>query len=172
MPNNSKLDRRGFIHGVGAAAGLVATASVTAGVTRAKAQQDRAEVAALSGHLEALFGPLAHGGALETWHVVSVEGLRFGTIAVVMRAADGTHFQVDVLRRDDTGIAALAATDELELFLANRGDGSSETHEDHGLGLMALGRFLGTRGAHASVPGLLSHGERAALHPMGNYSVA
>lgn len=184
MPNDSKLGRRGFIYGMSATAGLAATATVanvgtTGGPEGPTPQEGVADTTGArpgtdlpmtaQSEVQALFGPLAQGGTLEAWQVVSVEGLRFGAIAVVMQATDGTQFQVDVLRRDDAGINALAATDDFELFLSNRGDGSSETLEAHGLGLMALGRFLSTR--ETAVPGLLSHGERASRHPVGNYLV-
>ena len=60
------------------------------------------------------------------WSIEQVHPVRFGAIAVVMRTPEGDAFQVDVLRRDRS-VAGVAETEQLSVFVANRGDGSKVT---------------------------------------------
>lgn len=90
---------------------------------------------------------------------------RGGAIAVRFEGPTGA-FQVDVLRRDGAGPSGIATRGQLSFFLANRGDGDTSTHEEHGLTLMALSK-------HPEVPddatGLMSWQERRTAFPGGAF---
>lgn len=124
--------------------------------------------------VRALFGGIREGMTIGRWRIVAIHDVRMGAIPVVMSAADGSTFQVDVLRRDRTrfGRSGVADTSSLSLFLSNGGRGSTPTMEEHGLGVMALARALAWRESHgAAIPPLLTWNERRILFPGGEYRV-
>jgi hypothetical protein len=129
----------------------------------------------LAPELAALFGPLTAGAQVERWRIVTVRGPQFGAIGVVLTGADGVQFQVDVLRRDRTPGAppGVGHTPSLTCFLANRGDGSTATAEEQGLGAIALAAALSERElSGAPVPALLlTLRERNRRYPSGLFAV-
>ena len=83
----------------------------------------------------------------------------------------GGGFVGEVLRGGG-GSGGGAQTASLNLFLLNNGDGSTDTHGDHGLAVMELARVLAAREARGvPVPELLTFEERAAHHPDGIFSI-
>ena len=112
------------------------------------------------------------GVRIDRWTVARVAGLHLGAVAVVLEAADGDRYQVDVLARDASGPAGVGNTRSLSVFVANRGDGSVATAEEHGLGAMALASVLAAREARgAKPPTLLTFAARLSQHPRGTFSV-
>ncbi len=132
-------------------------------------------MAAAGPEVRALFGDLAvPGHRLQRWSVVAVHDVTLGAIPVVLAAADGERFQVDVLRRDPSSPASLEGigrSASLSVFLANQGNGSAPTVEERGLAAMALADALGAReGAGAPIPSaLLTLRDRRRRHPNGVY---
>ncbi len=61
-----------------------------------------------------------------------------------MSDALGQRFQIDICARDDEPGAdrGPGRTERFDLIVANRGDGSTSTHEDHGLAAMALAEVV------------------------------
>lgn len=164
-------DRRGFMIKLAAGAGAVGVASTLGtvklgeGGTTAKTEPG----------VRRFLGELQPGRTLEgRWTIEKVEGRRFGAIAILLRAADGSRAQVDVLRRNDAAgdPSPIATTDSLALYLSNRGNGGQPTVEEHGLGVMALSRALARREeAGNRPPSLLSFAERRQRHPLGSYAI-
>lgn len=70
-----------------------------------------------------------------------------GAVPVVMRTPAGTRFQVDVLRRDPDGPAAVAETERLALYVANKGDGRTPTDEAQAHAARSLAKWLAERAA-------------------------
>lgn len=183
-----ELGRRQFVSTVGVAAGVAAGAAATAKATTARAlglgvapssqdgrqDADAAQAVRPDPEVARLFGDIRAGSRLDRWTVEAIHPVHLGAVPVVLRTADGARFQVDVLRRDPDPGARLgvANTASLSVFVANRGDGSTATDEEQGLGAMALGDALaGREAAGAPIPALLTHRERRARHPVGEYSV-
>jgi hypothetical protein len=108
------------------------------------------------------------------WSIEKVHAPKFGGIAVVMRTPTGQPFQVDVLRRDhrDHGVAGVAETEQLSVFIANSGDGSMSTEEWQARGAKVLAHHLRrTERSGSPLPSLLTFSERASKHPFGNFGV-
>lgn len=103
---------------------------------------------------------LAAGEAVGRGVVEAVLPLTAGAVPVVMRTPAGARFQVDVLRRDAGGPAAVAETERLALFIANKGDGRTPTDEDQAHAARSLAAWLAAR--DADDPALLGWRERAA----------
>lgn len=110
-----------------------------------------------------MWPPLAEGERLGPVTVVAVHPPQFGAVPIVLATDAGTRFQVDVLARDDAGPAGVAQTEQLALFVANHGDGSTATDEAQGLGVMALAQRLATLGV-AGMPRLATMRERERDH--------
>lgn len=142
---------------------LIAGASALAvgGVTWAALSSEPVSAAAQ-------LGDVAVGEQLAGATIVAIHPPRLGAIAVVMALASGTRFQVDVLARDASGPAGIAETETLSLYLANQGDGGTQTDEGQGLAVMALA----TRLAALEAPsGLLTLAQRTREHPRGSFGV-
>ncbi len=114
-------------------------------------------------HARGVWPPLAEGERLGPVTVVAVHPPQFGAVPIVLATDAGTRFQVDVLARDDAGPAGVAQTEQLALFVANHGDGSTATDEAQGLGVMALAQRLATLGV-AGMPRLATMRERERDH--------
>ncbi len=170
-----ELGRRQFVVTVGVAAGVAATGAGRAAASPLGAAGEStpgAGAPAADPEVALLFGDIRAGARLDRWVVESVHPIRFGAVPVVLRAAGGARFQVDVLRRDGAGPSGVACTASLSLFVSNRGDGATATDEEQGLGAMALAAALAEReAAGARVPALSTHSERRQRHPLGSYSV-
>lgn len=120
----------------------------------------------------ALFGELREGARVDHWTIVRLHGVHFGAIPVIMRDADGSQFQVDVLRRDPAGPAGVGNTPSLSLYVSNAGDGGTGTEESQGLGAIALADALAERErAGAPVPRLMTLRERLEAHPDAVFAV-
>jgi hypothetical protein len=77
--------------------------------------------------------------------LVAVRPLEVGGIPVVLCAPDGHIFEVDVLRHDPA-TPGVARAGSLGLYVRNNGTGSKSTHEEEGLGALALADLLAKRG--------------------------
>lgn len=130
--------------------------------------------AELDEHTRALFAPLMASGRVGAYQLVAVHAMKLGAIPVVLAAADGTRFQVDVLRHD-TGVGAVngvRAHGSFTVVLHNEGRGGDPTNEAAGLGAMALLDALSAREAEgATLPALATLRERTSRFPRAVFSV-
>ncbi len=129
------ISRRGLVKVVGLGA--------AAAVTEARATPAAAHPVTPSSTPNALVHPLTHGSRFGRWTLEQVVPTDQGA-SYVLSDGSGARFQVDVCARD-ADIAAPhgpAHTERFELFLANEGNGSTDTHEDHGLAAMALAEII------------------------------
>jgi hypothetical protein len=140
--------RRSFIKLAMAAGGV--TAAVGAGVYLPKVLQRGKNGPGPA--VLALFGELRPGTKVDRWTIVEIADVRAGCIPVLMAAADGTRFQVDIADRDPAGPKPVAETNTLALYLVNGGGGTTSTVEEHGLGVMALAAALKQREQAGAVP--------------------
>jgi hypothetical protein len=104
--------------------------------------------------------------------IVTVHPVVHGGVPVVLETSSGRRYQVDVLARDPAGPDGVATTARLSLFVANGGDGSTDTDEEQGLGAMALAELLaaGDRDG-APLPALLTLEQRSREHHGGSFGV-
>ncbi len=103
------------------------------------------------------------GHAVGACTVVAVGAVERGGIPVTLATASGVSFRVDVLRLDPAdGYVGVGAASDVAVYLRNGGDGRKATHEEMGLGAMALAHELRRR-AKQPPPALRTMGERAAL---------
>lgn len=177
MSDERELGRRKFVVAATVAAAGVATASAAAsagrigGAPAAGLPLEAAPRIAPDPEVAHFLGEVRAGARIDRWSVEAVHPVRMGAVPIVLRTASGARFQVDVLRRDDA-TRGVAQTETLSLFLANRGDGSTATDEEQGLGAMALAEAIARSEARgARMPALLTMRERRAQHPLGGYSV-
>ena len=157
-------------------AGAASCAALTHGTAQAlspksKARRAAGQVAPSAAESHALMQMLPPGFELHTSKVAAVHPVKLGAVAVVMSRADGSVFQLDVLRRSE-GDGAIAQSSGCSVFAVNGGTGASATSEPDGLAAMALARTLGSAEA-AGMPALalLTHGERALRNPAGAFRV-
>ncbi len=158
MSKGDRSGRRSFLSRVGVAAGAVATLTPHTALAERIARTPLPATPAPLG--------LTVDRAIGRWKIVAVHPVRFGAVPVILEAADGERFQVDVLRRDNGPDApdGIGNTDELSVYLSNRGNGGMATREEHGLGALALAKALGD--GQVEVPdGLLTFAERRERHP-------
>jgi len=132
-------------------------------------------VAQLDEQTHALFAPLMAAGRVGDYRLVAVHATKLGAIPVVLATADGTRFQVDVLRHDVTigGENGVRAAGSFTVVLHNQGRGGDPTDEVTGLGAMALLDALVAReGEGATVPVLATLRERTSRFPQAAFTVA
>lgn len=92
---------------------------------------------------DALVAPLKAGDKLDRWTVENLHPVENGAASVVLSDAKGQRFQLDICARDTSRAAAGPGnTEAFEICLANRGDGSTSTFEEHGLAAMALAEVI------------------------------
>lgn len=120
------------------------------------------------GNADARLGDVAVGERFGDATVVAIHAPHMGAIPLVMALPSGTRFQVDVLARDPSGPAGIGQTQALSLYLANQGDGATQTDEGQGLAVMALAQRLDALEAPA---GLLTLAQRTREHPGGSFGV-
>lgn len=91
-----------------------------------------------------LVAPLAPGHRLGRWTVQQILPVQNGAASVVLADASGEHFQLDICARDPSASAQKGPgrSERFEIFLANSGNGSKATFEDHGLAAMALAEVI------------------------------
>ncbi len=117
-------------------------------------------------------GSIAPGASLQRWTVVAVHPVTLGALPIVLETDTGHRYQVDVLARDPEGPSGVADTEHFSLYVSNRGDGSSPTDEDQGLGAMALASALRDHERSAdTLPSLLTLRQRNEQHPKGSFGV-
>jgi hypothetical protein len=135
--------------GVGAAGATLAKEPVARAEMEAE-KPSEAGSATQPSEESALLTPLVEGSQLGRWRVERIVPAD-GALSVVVSDSEGRHFQLDVCARDLTPGAPRAPgeSEHFQVFLANRGDGSTDTFEDHGLAAMALAEVI--RGNEASV---------------------
>ncbi len=165
MGKGDDVGRRGFLTGVSAAAGAVAVGSPQRALAREA-------VGAGPANPPASPLPLTAGAMVGRFRIVRSHPLHLGAAPVVLEAASGDRFQVDVLRRDlaPGHPDGIGNTRTLSVYLANRGDGQTATAEEQGLGAMALADALAESEA-SPAEGLLTLTQRHERYPGGAYSV-
>lgn len=145
------------------------------GAAQARARNARAPLRVPADAPFELFGErLVAGTSLGRGFIEAVLPLTAGAVPVVMRTPQGERFQVDILRKDPGGPAGVADTARLSLFVVNRGDGATRTHEAQAHAARSLAGWLAARETAASVASLgelLSHPERQRAHPAGVFSL-
>lgn len=111
-------------------------------------------------HVDALLG-LSAGMRVGPFVVERVV-IREGAARIEASGRDA-RFLVDILRRSPSP-RALADTDDFSLYLCNNGRGNDQTHEQCGIGVLTLARYLeATR--PAVPPFMLSYDQRRSAHP-------
>jgi hypothetical protein len=132
-------------------------APVEAPAARASAEAVRG--AAATGALP----ELAPGLRVGSYTVAKVGEVVAGGVPVLLRAPDGTQFEVDILRHDRR-TPGVARGGRLAVYLNNGGTGITASNETHGLGAMALAHWLARRESRGcTVPALLTLRQRAPL---------
>lgn len=115
---------------------------------------------------------IAEGTELGIWRVEKVHPVSMGTMPVLLSVTDGgtrREFQLDVLKRDQQGVAHSRM---LSVYVSNTGDGGSDTDELEGRGAHVLAHHLSLREqAGAEIPELLTHAERSRQYPQGHFRV-
>jgi hypothetical protein len=164
---NSMVRRNFFsLFGAGIAAALVAiskTAAAKGGVAGFFGAND---VGPSSDGVAPTLGALVPVGFVIRGHrVVAVSAVDQGAQAVSFEGPSG-EFSVEVCLRDSSpeALSAPARTEKLELFLPNRGTGSSQTHEEHGLVAMTLAAHLAKVESNLDVAGLTTLRARLRSH--------
>jgi hypothetical protein len=111
-----------------------------------------------------LVAPLAPGSRLGRWRIERVLPLTDGATSVVLSDAAGAMFQLDICRRDPEPVSPRGpgVCERFEIFLANGGNGSTGTHEDHGLAAMALSEVVRGNESSVSTEHFLTLKERVA----------
>ena len=114
-----------------------------------------------------LLAPLVAGRTLGSWTVERIGELHAGAVTAVLRDAAAVRFCLDICRRDQGLMApsAPAKTDLYEIFLANEGDGSRPTHEDHGQAALALAEIVRANEHAVRLDGMLTLRERLRRFP-------
>jgi hypothetical protein len=188
--------RRKVLVAVGVATGAVVMGVVPGlgagpGSARALAQygqrrRARERLVVPAGDRFELLGESLRGGTRVAFGTIeAVLPISAGAVPVVMRTPAGERFQVDVLRRDPKGPAGVADTNELSLFIANRGDGETPTAEAQAHAARGLAAWIGERlagregdavaalagASEAGDAGLLTFRERQKAHPGGVFSL-
>jgi hypothetical protein len=157
------MDRRQFISVMGSMVGASVGASLLVG-RPSRAGEWSKPVAAVES-AQPYFGGLGPGVVVERWRLIAIGDVRDHAMLVEMATADGSRFFVEVMGRDPA-FPGIAHTDQVDLYLCNQGDGASRSHEEHGLGALALARALSAReAAGAQAPQLLTLRQRAARLP-------
>jgi hypothetical protein len=120
----------------------------------------RPDVGLVPGRAPGLVPGLVPGLRVGRCTLVEVRAVELGGIPVVLRAPDGHLFEVDILRHDPAtpGVARAGA---LGLYVRNNGTGTTSTHEEEGLGAIALAGVLAREGADRRTPRLRTLRERA-----------
>jgi|KBSMisStandDraft_5_1062788.scaffolds.fasta_scaffold183918_2 hypothetical protein len=166
------MSRRGLIVVVAVAAVVLLAGVVVklaSGPGRVPTPRGEAEERPASPAVRAYFGDkLVDGSTLDRWMIVHVFDVREGLIPVEMATiADGGHFKVALLRRDPAGPRGVADTQQLSLFISNKGDGGTTTPEEQGQGIMALAGALTMREeGGAKPPALSTMAERRVAFPI------
>jgi hypothetical protein len=141
--NDNTVNRRGALAVLGlGVVGALAARNAQAATGSAQAAQPASQEKTSNPNGPAPAIPL--GLRAGSYRVASVGSVTFGAVVITLVNDAEDRFNVDVCARD-SGLGALngpAHTERLELFLVNEGDGSSPTHEAHGLAAMALAEAL------------------------------
>ena len=153
------MQRRHFLSLLAAGAGLVVTRRA-AGALQPKKWRAAAPVDA----------GLSPGMQLGGCTLEEIQAPRMGALPLILSTAEGTRFQIDVMRRAAGGPEGVANTASLALFIHNGGVGHSPTAEAEGLGAMALASFLAARD-EALAASLLTFDQRRGRFPTGCYNV-
>jgi hypothetical protein len=164
---SAELSRRSLVGAIGAGAAIAAAGIASRASASVAANASGAALPASSEPVEMradwLVAPLVAGSSLGAWEVVEVLPLTDGALSVVMRDARGERFQLDVCARDDSPGAPRSpgASERLQIFVANVGDGARATFEDHGLAAMALAEIVRANEAGRDLTGFGTLGARA-----------
>jgi len=110
--------------------------------------------------------PVPVGLAAGSYRVSAVGPVLFGAFHITLANDAGDSFVVDVCAHDagETALQGPAHTEHLEIYLINDGDGSSPTHEAHGLAAMALAQALKPFEAKLADASLLTMRQRLSQH--------
>ncbi len=113
-----------------------------------------------------LLSPLAAGDRLDRWTIEQVLPVQGGAASVVLRDEKGQKFQLDVCARDTSASAPVAPgrSELFEVFLANSGNGSKATFENHGLAAMALAEVIRGNEQHVDRASFSTQASRVAAN--------
>jgi hypothetical protein len=165
-----KMPRRRMMAVMGASAALASAAAASA----AEPKRGRAGQGRAAGDLSppeqpccALVAPLVAGSVLGSWRVIRTAAPRAGAVSLELEDALSRPFFLDICKRDQRRAAPTppAFTDLYDIFVANEGNGSARTLEDHGLAAMALAEVVRANEHAVSMSGLLTLSERLRKHP-------
>ena len=112
--------------------------------------------------------PFFDGIAVEGWRVVRA-GFHLGAFAFVVEGEYG-RFQLDVLRRDESGPACPAVSPTLAVYAHGQTGRRTEEALQHA-SLMLAAALTERERTGALVPQLLTMSERLAQHPQGAFHV-
>lgn len=174
--------RRGFLSGLLASVGTGAVVSSQAAlglddpqIPTNPAGAPRAvrapEGALPEGATHALHEVAPPGTRFGRWRVVAIHPVTKGAVPVVLADALGQQFQVDVLRRETSGVGgrAIASTRHYALHLANGARGNTATPEDRGLAVMWLAALMRPREFRVAPVALLTLRQRIQGFPRGRF---
>jgi hypothetical protein len=104
-------------------------------------------------HAGELLAPFGEGASIGPWKLERFLPVREGAAGILLSDASGGSFQLDICARDAAPGAprAPAASEHFDVFLANGGEGTTPSCEQHGLAAMAVAdviRFNEARLAH------------------------
>ncbi|MBI5537558.1 MAG: hypothetical protein HY898_32850 [Deltaproteobacteria bacterium] len=161
------VSRRQLMGLLGLAAVVVPAGSAWAGGGSTRRQSPPAPPPVASGSGCPIVAPLQAGSRIGAWTVEGISAVHAGAVTLTLRDPSGAGFHLDLCRRD-RGMGAPAApahTDLFEIFLANEGDGSRPTHEDHGQAALAVAEIVRANEHAVKLEGMLTLRERLSRFP-------
>jgi hypothetical protein len=171
--SKDEVSRRVVVGALGVGVASAAAGAAALGRAREPAQPESSAAVPISGgpakptsEVSQLFSPLVAGAALGRWTVEEILPLAEGAASVVLSDRRGERFQLDVCARDDASDARRGpgASERFEVFLANLGDGTTSTHEDHGLAAMALAELIRGNEQHVDHTAFQTLRQRVEAH--------
>lgn len=159
--NDHAMTRRQAMTLLGASAALAPSLASAAVASKGAPVLDSG-----AGDARALIAPLEAGSTLGTWTIESVGQVQYGAVSLTMRGAGGGLFYLDICARDrgEGAHSPPARTEHYDIFVANEGNGSLPTHEDHGLAAMALAEVVRANEQRVTLAGMLTHAQRLQRH--------
>jgi hypothetical protein len=153
--------RREVLLGIVAAAGGAYALRSTDGATFLRAHARAARKAAVASIAKGYSTDLEAGTKFGTCTLASIAPECDGAIQITLTDSAGAAFVVEAMRHD-AAAPGVARAGSLAVYLRNGGDGSTASHEEHGLAAMAVASEIARRqAAGARVQALATVRERA-----------
>ena len=161
------VSRRQLMGLLGLAAVAVPAGSAWARGGSAQRRISPAHRQAPAGSGGALLAPLEAGRRIGAWTVQRISEVHAGAVTVALLDGADRRFYLDLCVRDRASgsPSAPARTDLYEIFLANEGDGSRPTHEEHGQAALALAEIVRANEHTVKLEGMLTLRERLGRFP-------